>query len=85
MRHSNTCFGACLYSAGTQHENLLKSTEYEQGELVHSQDNAGYCGFSKVDDDEGLHVLGCRVDTLDLEKMKANGPGRRTFGPGRKL
>ena len=27
MRHSNTRFGACLYSAGTQHENPLKSID----------------------------------------------------------
>ena len=26
----NTCFGAYLYSAGTQHENQLKSVDYEQ-------------------------------------------------------
>ena len=30
MRHSNTCFGAYLYSAGTQHENRLKSVDYEK-------------------------------------------------------
>ena len=33
MRHSNTRFGACLYSAGTQHENLLRSIDYEQCDL----------------------------------------------------
>ena len=30
MRHNNTCFGANLHSAGTQHENRLKSIDYEQ-------------------------------------------------------
>ena len=33
MRHSNTRFGAYLYSAGTQHENLLKLIDYEQCDL----------------------------------------------------
>ena len=35
MRHSNTYFGAYLYSAGTQHENLLKSIDYEQYDLFY--------------------------------------------------
>ena len=34
MRHSNTRFGAYLYSAGTQHENLLKSIDYEQCDII---------------------------------------------------
>ena len=33
LRHSNTCFGAYLCSAGTQHENLLKSIDYEQCDI----------------------------------------------------
>ena len=33
MGHSNTRFGAYLYSAGTQHENLLKLIDYEQCDL----------------------------------------------------
>ena len=35
MRHSNTHFAAYLYSAGTQHENLLKSIDYEQCDLFY--------------------------------------------------
>ena len=41
---SNTRFGAYLYSAGTRHENLLKSIDYEQCDRVTyfiSQANAG--------------------------------------------
>ena len=34
MRHSNTRFCAYLYSAGTQHENLLKSIDYEQCDIL---------------------------------------------------
>ena len=34
MRHNNTCFGAYLYSAGTQRENRLKSIDYEQCVLI---------------------------------------------------
>ena len=33
--HSNKCFSAYLYSAGTQHENLLKSIDYEQCDLFY--------------------------------------------------
>ena len=33
MTDSNTRFGAYLYSAGTQHENLLRSIDYEQCDL----------------------------------------------------
>ena len=35
LRHSNTRFGAYLYSAGTQHENLLKSIDYEQCDIFY--------------------------------------------------
>ena len=32
---TQSCLGAYLYSAGTQHENLLKSIDYEQCDLFY--------------------------------------------------
>jgi len=60
-------FIAYLYPAGTQHENRLKSVDYEQCALFFfSQANAS------ANEKYGE----------DLEKMKLNGPGKRKLGQG---
>ncbi len=71
MRHSNTCFGAYLYSAGTQHENRLKSIDYEQLTIFFrrlTQELAKTNVIEKYGE--------------DLEKMKLNGPGKRKLEQG---
>ena len=75
MRHSNTRFGAYLYSAGTQQENLLETIDYEQCDLFYF---AGYRG----------NLLQPRLTQLKSmeriwEKIKMNGPGKRKLGQGR--
>ena len=73
MRHNNTRFGAYLYSAGTQHENLLKSIDYEQNDLFH---------FRRLTrETDSVKTMKCRERIS--KKMKVNGPGRRTLGQGR--
>ena len=75
MRHSNTRFGAYLYSAGTQHENLLKSIDYEQCDLFLFRRLTREFASAKTNATEKYGE--------DLEKMKVNGPGKRKLGQGR--
>ena len=61
-----------LYSAGTQHENRLKSIDYEQLTIFFrrlTQELAKTNVIEKYGE--------------DLEKMKLNGPGKRKLGQGR--
>ena len=73
MRHSNTIFGACLYSAGTQHENLLRSIDYEQCDLFRRLTREFASAKTNAIEKYGE----------DLEKIKVNGPGKRKLGQGR--
>ena len=75
MRHNNTCFGANLYSAGTQHENRLKSTDYEQCALFSFRRLTQEFATAKTN---AIEKCG-----EDLEKMKLNGPGKQKLGQGR--
>ena len=74
MRHSNTRFGAYLYSAGTQHENLLKSIDYEQCDILFRRLTREFASATT----NAIEKYG-----EDLEKMKVNGPGKRKLGQGR--
>ena len=73
--HSSTCFGAYLYSAGTQHENRLKSIDYEQFALFVFRRLTREFASAKTNE---IEMYG-----EDLEKMKVNGPGKRKLGQGR--
>ena len=72
MRHSNTYFRAYLYSAGTQHENLLKLIDYEQCDL--------FCRLTREFASAKTSVIEKYGE--DLEKIKLNGPGKRKLGQG---
>ena len=74
MRHGNKCFGAYLYSAGTQHENLLKSIDYEQCDIIFRRLTREFASAMT----NPIEKYG-----EDLEKMKVNGPGKRKLGQGR--
>ena len=71
MRHSNTRFGTYLYSAGTQHENLLKSVDYEQCDILFRRLTREFASAKT----NAIEKYG-----EDLEKMKVNGPGKRKLG-----
>ena len=67
-------FGAYLYSAITEHENLLKSIDYEQRDLF----------FRRLTQE----FASATTNTIekygeDLEKMKVNGLEKRKLGQGR--
>ena len=70
-----TRFGAYLYSAGTQHENLLKSIDYDQCDLFYFGLVTREFASAKTNAIEKYRE--------DLEKMKVNGPGKWKLGQGR--
>ena len=72
MRYSNTRFGAYLYSAGTQHENRLKSIDYEQFALF------VFRRLTREFASAETNVIEKYGE--DLENMKLNGPGKRKLG-----
>ena len=75
MRHSNTRFGAYLYSAGTQHENLLKSIDYEQCDIFY------FAGLTR----EFVSAKTKAIEKYgeDLEKNEGEWTGERKLGQGR--
>ena len=74
MRHNNTCFGAYLYSAGTQRKNRLKSIDYEQCVLILFRRLTREFASAKTN--------ATKKYGEDLEKLKLNGPGKRKLGQG---
>ena len=65
-----------FYSAGNQHENRLKSIDYEQCDL-------SFYFAAATREFASAKTNAIEKYGEDLEKMKVNGPGKRKLGQGR--